>query len=70
MPEMNLGNMPPLEFIEFLAAELKLDYDFYMTKLEDTPSSNSAFDYLSGYTDYCEETGGLVERYLKEYKSE
>jgi hypothetical protein len=60
--------LAPLQFIEYLAEELKKDYEFYMTRLEDTPSSNSAFDYLSGYTDYCEETAGLVERYLNNAK--
>jgi hypothetical protein len=39
------------------------DYDHYMTKLEDMPSSNTAFDYLHGYTDHMEECIGIV-RYL------
>lgn len=67
---MNLGNMPPLEFIEFLAAELKLDYEFYKKKVEVEPRSNTAYDYLNGYVDYCEETGGLVERYLRQYNEQ
>jgi hypothetical protein len=60
--------LTPLQFIEYLVEELKKDYDFYMLKLEAMPSSNSAFDYLWGFTDYCEETSGLVERYLNNAK--
>jgi len=70
MNSEEFNKLTPLEFIKFLAKELKLDYDYYMTRLENTPSSNSAFDYLSGYTDYCEETSGLVERNLNNESDE
>lgn len=53
------------DFIKFLARELRQDYEYFSKKLEIEPKSNTAYDYLQGYVDYCESILALVERHLK-----